>query len=297
MTHKIGICGIPSSLGCALPGTKYGPNALRQFGLIESIQRPKKDFGDIEEPLSYPHYPLKENAKHLDPLTAWNKALYTQVAEILAAGYAPLVLGGDHSYAIGSLGAVGHYCAKHGKNLLVVWFDAHTDFNTPATSPTGNIHGMPVRVLTGQGPQPLVDFINSNGGFLKEEVFNMIGIRSVDEGEQIAVNQSKMSVYTMPLIHQAGIEKVLEEIFAKVDDNTHIHFSFDIDGIDPELAPGVGTPVEQGLSLDQTQKVFQAIKQSGKLGSMDVVELNPEVDNNHQTAKLAVELVSSLFTE
>ena len=125
----------------------------------------------------------------------------------------------------------------------------------------------------------------------------MIGIRSVDEGEQIAVNQSKMSVYTMPLIHQAGIEKVLEEIFAKVDDNTHIHFSFDIDGIDPELAPGINTPVEQNLSLNQTQKVFQAIKQSGKLGSMDVVELNPEVDNNHQTAKLAVELVSSLFTE
>ncbi|MAP24397.1 MAG: arginase [Rickettsiales bacterium] len=297
MKKKIGICGIPSSLGCALPGTKNGPNALRQAGLIGQITLPHHDFGDVQEPQEYPKFNSKDNAKHLDALTAWNTALYEKVEEIINRGYAPLVLGGDHAYAMGSLGAVGHHCMKNNKDLLVIWFDAHTDFNTPETSPTGNIHGMPVRVLTGQGPAPLVNFIKDKGGFLAENIFNMIGIRSVDEGEQIAVDQSQMSVFTMADVRQQGIDQVLETIFAKVTNNTHIHFSFDIDGIDPSLAPGVGTPVEHGLSLEQTQKVFQAIKQSGRLGSMDVVELNPDTDNQDQTAKLAVELVSSLFTE
>ncbi len=293
---KIGICGIPSGLGCALPGTQHGPNKLREIGLLKNLETlgtTFQDFGDVMAPEDYPAHNSADNAKHLDKLTAWNQALHTQVSEILGTGSKPVVLGGDHSYAIGSISAVAKHCQKKGKKLAVIWFDAHTDFNTPKTSPTGNIHGMPVKVLTGHGPTPLLDIVHPH--FVPESAFHMVGIRSVDPLEQIAVDNSQMSIHTMKSIEERGIDPILEDIFSTFDENTHLHFSFDIDGIDPDLAPGVGTPVQDGLSLEHTRTIFSRIKGSGLLGSMDVVELNPDQDNQDKTAVLAAQLVSSLF--
>ena len=294
---KISICGIPSGLGCALPGTQHGPNALRQKGLIEKLKEKKclvEDQGDvfIERVLTQDDPSI--NAKHLSQITEGNKKLHTMVSKALDTGNIPLTLGGDHSFAIGSISAVYQHCLKKNKPLHVIWFDAHTDFNTPQTSPTGNIHGMPVKVLTGDGPTPLKHILEPTG-FIPESAFSMIGIRSVDPLEQVAIDQSHISVFTMDTLKKEGLESALNKIFSTLSPEAHVHFSFDIDGIDPSLAPGVGTPVQGGLSLEETQQIFQKIKDSGLLGSMDVFELNPEEDHEEKTAALAIEMVASLF--
>lgn len=293
---KIGICGIPSGLGCALPGTQKGPNKFRDVGLVSSLQAKDvlaRDFGDIHLPPSAEIEKSQVNAKNLTQVTAYNAALKNQVSEILNQGLCPVVLGGDHSYAIGSIAAVARHCQKQGKKLKVIWFDAHADFNTPTTSPTGNIHGMPVKVLTGKGPESLRDLVAPH--FVSESSFHLMGIRDVDPLEQVSVDQSQLNVCTMKAILEVGLEGFLNTIFSDVDENTHLHFSFDIDGIDPSLAPGVGTPVDQGFTQEQTQAIFSAIKASGCLGSMDVVELNPDQDDHDKTACLARDFVLSLF--
>jgi len=205
-----------------------------------------------------------------------------------------VLLGGDHSLAIGSISAVADHCRDQGKKLRVLWLDAHADFNTAQATPSGNIHGMPVACLCGNGPDVLTG-IGSHTPATTPGVFRQIGIRSVDEGEKKLVREAGMVVVDMRHIDEVGMKRAMEEVLADVDENTHLHVSFDVDFLDPSIAPGVGTTVRGGPTYREAQLCMEMIADTGRLGSLDIVELNPAYDKRNQTAKLAVDLVESLF--
>ncbi len=216
------------------------------------------------------------------------------VAAELEAGRLPVLLGGDHSLAIGSIAAVAGHCRRRGKTLRVLWLDAHADFNTSALTPSGNLHGMPVACLCGHGPEALTG-IAGPAPVVEPEVFRQIGIRSVDAGEKRLVHEVGLDIYDMRYIDEHGMRRAMAEALADLDENTHLHVSFDVDFLDPSIAPGVGTTVKGGPTYREAQLVMELIADTGRLGSLDIVELNPAFDKRNQTARLAVDLVESLF--
>jgi arginase len=230
----------------------------------------------------------------LGEVTAWNLAVHTAIHQELQAGRLPIMLGGDHSLAIGSISAVARHCHEQGRKLRVLWLDAHADFNTSQVTPSGNIHGMPVACLCGNGPRELVE-IGDRVPAVTPDVFRQIGIRSVDEGEKRLVRQAKMDIYDMRHIDEVGMKRTMEEALEGVDENTHLHVSFDVDFLDPAIAPGVGTTVRGGPTYREAQLCMEMIADTGRLASLDIVELNPAYDKRNRTARLAVELVESLF--
>jgi arginase len=227
-------------------------------------------------------------------VAAWNQSVHTAVYQELKAGFVPIMLGGDHCLAIGSVSAVARYCRDEGKNLRVLWLDAHTDFNTADATPTGNIHGMPVACLCGTGPAELTG-MGGNTPVTTPDVFRYIGIRSVDEGEKRLVRGANMRVHDMRHIDEIGMKGVMEQALAGMDENTHLHVSFDVDFLDPSIAPGVGTTVRGGPDYREAQLCMEMIADSGRMASLDIVELNPAFDKRNATAKLAVDLVESMF--
>jgi arginase len=216
------------------------------------------------------------------------------VYQELEAGRLPIMLGGDHCLGIGSVSAVAKHCRAAGKKLRVLWLDAHTDFNTAEATPSGNIHGMPVACLCGNGPQELIE-IGGHTPAITPDVVRYIGIRSVDEGEKRLVREARMAVYDMRRIDEIGMRAVMTEALAGVDDNTHLHVSFDVDFLDPPIAPGVATTVRGGPTYREAQLCMEMIADTGRLGSLDLVELNPAFDKCNATAKVAVDLIESLF--
>jgi arginase len=206
----------------------------------------------------------------------------------------PIMMGGDHCLGIGSITAVARHCRDAGKQLRVLWLDAHADFNTHEVTPSGNIHGMPVACLCGIGPDALTKLGGSAPALRPAEV-RQVGIRSVDEGEKRLVKQYGLDVYDMRYIDEVGMKRTMEEALAGVDANTHLHVSFDVDFLDPSIAPGVGTTVPGGPNYREAQLVMEMIADSGRMGSLDIVELNPVLDNRNSTAVLTVDLVESLF--
>jgi arginase len=212
----------------------------------------------------------------------------------LQAGRLPIMLGGDHCLAIGSISAVARHCREQGRKLRVLWLDAHADFNTSQVTPSGNIHGMPVACLCGTGPRELVE-IGDKVPATSPDIYRQIGIRSVDEGEKRLVREAHIDIYDMRHIDEVGMKRTMEEALEGVDENTHLHVSFDVDFLDPSIAPGVGTTVRGGPTYREAQLCMEMIADTGRLGSLDIVELNPAYDKRNQTAKLAVELVESLF--
>jgi arginase len=212
----------------------------------------------------------------------------------LQANRLPVMLGGDHCLAIGSISAVARHCRENDRKLRVLWLDAHADFNTSQVTPSGNIHGMPVACLCGTGPRELVE-IGEHVPATTADVFRQIGIRSVDEGEKRLVREAHVDIYDMRHIDEVGMKRTMEEALDGLDENTHLHVSFDVDFLDPSIAPGVGTTVRGGPSYREAQLCMEMIADTGRLGSLDIVELNPAYDKRNQTAKLAVELVESLF--
>ena len=210
--------------------------------------------------------------------------------EALPPGFA-LVMGGDHSLAIASIGAMAARAKGEGRPLAVIWFDAHADFNTPESSPSGNLHGMPVKILTGHGPRPFLDLL-ANTGFLPESAFHYIGVRAVDEEEARLVAASHMSVAGMD---QVGRVDLIQSILNAIAPNAHIHISFDVDGLDPAIAPGVGTREEGGIMRAQMEEMLEALAKSGRVGSMDVYELNPLLDHESQTVRLVIDLLHHFF--
>ena len=294
--RPITLIGAPTDVGAADRGASMGPEALRVAGLREAlIARGLEvdDRGNLVGPIN-PVQPPEDGYRHLPEVTTWNRRVFDEVSAILDDGRLPIMLGGDHCLAIGSIGAVAAHCRRVGKKLRVIWLDAHADFNTSEITPSGNVHGMPVACLFGIGPPSLVEM----AGFvpaLRRDQIHQIGIRSVDPGERHLVHEQQVSIFDMRYVDEYGMRAVMREALADLDPSTHLHVSFDVDFLDPEIAPGVGTTVPGGPNYREAQLVMEMIADTGLLASLDVVELNPAFDDHNRTAVLAVDLIESLF--
>jgi arginase len=292
----VSLIGAPTDIGAGDRGALMGPDALRIAGLGEALLARGVDVadrGNLDGPRN-PWLGPVDGYRHLEQVVAWNRTVMDAVAAELRDGRLPILMGGDHCLGIGSITAVANHCRETGKQLRVLWLDAHADFNTHDVTPSGNIHGMPVACLCGIGPDALTRLGGSMPAVAPAQV-RQIGIRSVDEGEKALVKEHGLDVYDMRYIDEVGMKRTMEEALADVDDNTHLHVSFDVDFLDPSIAPGVGTTVPGGPNYREAQLVMEMIADSGRMGSLDIVELNPTLDTRNRTALLAVDLVESLF--
>jgi len=273
-----------------------GPEAMRVAGLAAALQGhgvEVADRGNLSGPAN-PWLPPVDGYRHLEEVVAWNRAVHEAVFAELSLGRLPILLGGDHCLGIGSISAVARHCRAVGKKLRVLWLDAHADFNTSVLTPSGNIHGMPVACLCGHGPQALIE-IGGTVPALHPKSVRQIGIRSVDPGEKRFVHEVGLEVFDMRYIDEMGMRHTMELALATLDAHTHLHVSFDVDFLDPPIAPGVGTTVPGGPTYREAQLCMEMIADTGRLGSLDVMELNPALDVRNQTADLAVDLIESLF--
>ena len=294
--RAVSLIGVPTDIGAGTLGARMGPAALRVAGIAQAIARfgvDVKDCGNLSGPVN-PWQDAVNGFRHLAEVVQWSQLLHDATYAELEAARLPLMLGGDHSLAIGSISAVARHCREHGKKLRVLWFDAHADFNTATLTPSGNVHGMPVACLCGQGPRELVE-IGGHVPALNPRQIRQIGIRSVDAGEKRLVHDMGIEVFDMRYIDEMGMRHAMELALALVDANTHLHVSLDVDFLDPAIAPGVGTTVRGGPTYREAQLCMEMIADTGRLASLDVVELNPALDVRNQTAELAVDLIESLF--
>lgn len=293
---RVSLIGVPTDVGAGARGALLGPDALRIAGLGEALAARGVDVldrGNLSGP-GNPWQPPVEGYRHLREVAEWNQRVFDAIRAELDAGRLPIMLGGDHCLGIGSIAAVAAHCRATGKRLRVMWLDAHADFNTSQVTPSGNIHGMPVACLCGLGPAELTG-IGGTTPAITPDMIRQIGIRSVDEGEKRLVKDHGLDVYDMRYIDEVGMKRAMEEALDGVDADTHLHVSFDVDFLDPGIAPGVGTTVPGGPNYREAQLVMEMIADSGRMGSLDIVELNPLLDNRNETALLAVDLVESLF--
>lgn len=274
-----------------------GPEALRVAGLKSALERLNRnviDRGNVSGPIN-PEGPRVAGYRHLPEVAAWCRAVHDAVYSALADGDVPILMGGDHSLAIGSIAGVARYCAERGIAPTVLWLDAHADYNDASSSPTGNLHGMPVAVITGHGPRELVE-LGPSVPIVPPDRIVQIGVRSVDEIEKKLVVDSGMLVFDMRTIDEitmrAAVERSLEHVARR---GGHLHVTFDVDFLDPTIAPGVPTTVPGGPTYREAQLCMEMIHDSGLMRSLDIMELNPAFDDRNRTAELAVELVESLF--
>ncbi len=296
MNRNISLIGAPTDIGAGARGASMGPEALRVAGIkstLESHGLQVLDRGNVAGPAN-PWLPPVDGYRHLQEVVAWNQAVHEALYAELQLGRLPILLGGDHCLGIGSISAVARHCRDTGKKLRVLWLDAHADFNTSVLTPSGNIHGMPVACLCGHGPQALIE-IGGTVPALNPKSVRQIGIRSVDAGEKRFVHQAGLEVFDMRYIDEMGMRHTMELALATLDDKTHLHVSFDVDFLDPAIAPGVGTTVPGGPTYREAQLCMEMIADTGRLASLDVMELNPALDVRNQTALLAVDLIESLF--
>ena len=292
----VSLIGVPTDIGAGHRGASLGPEALRIAGLAQALAGrgvDVRDCGNLAGPAN-PWLPPVDGYRHLAQVVEWNTALMQASLGQLRDGRMPVVLGGDHCLGIGSIAAVARHCRDTGKQLRVLWLDAHADFNTSAITPSGNVHGMPVACLCGLGPDALTQ-LGGPAPQMHPHQFRQIGIRSVDPEEKRLVKQHGVDIYDMRYIDEIGMKRVMEQALAGVDAHTHLHVSFDVDFLDPGIAPGVGTTVPGGPNYREAQLAMEMIADSGRMGSLDIVELNPVLDNRNMTAELAVDLVESLF--
>ena len=292
----VSLIGVPTDIGAGHRGASLGPEALRIAGLAQALAGRRvdvRDCGNLAGPPN-PWLPPVDGYRHLAQVVEWNTALMEASLGELRDGRMPVVLGGDHCLVIGSIAAVARHCRDTGKQLRVLWLDAHADFNTSAITPSGNVHGMPVACLCGLGPDALTQ-LGGPAPQMHPHQFRQIGIRSVDPEEKRLVKQHGVDIYDMRYIDEIGMKRVMEQALAGVDADTHLHVSFDVDFLDPGIAPGVGTTVPGGPNYREAQLAMEMIADSGRMGSLDIVELNPVLDNRNMTAELAVDLVESLF--
>ena len=289
------LIGAPTDVGASVLGASMGPDALRIAGInraLRALGLEVLDAGNLHGP-GNPQALPQQGFRHLDEVVQWNQAVFDATRAALAQGQLPLMMGGDHCLAIGSISAVAAHCRTAARRLKVLWFDAHADANTPETSPSGNIHGMPVACLLGRGPRSLAQLAGATA--LAAGEIALIGVRSVDPVEKRFVAEHGIEVYDMRTIDELGMRAVMQAALAGVDEGTHLHVSFDMDAMDPSVAPGVGTDVRGGLTYRETQLCMEMLADRGCLASADLVELNPALDVRNQTAELAVDLLESLF--
>ncbi len=297
MEHPgVSLIGAPTDVGAGTLGARMGPAALRVAGLAGAIAHfgiEVRDCGNVRGP-DNPVQAAVDGFRHLPEVSAWCRAVHDAVYAELTADRLPILLGGDHALSIGSIAAVARHCKARGRKLRVLWFDAHADFNTPALTPSGNIHGMPVACLCGDGPDELTRLAGFTPAMSARDI-RQIGIRSVDPGEKRRVHEAGIEVFDMRYIDETGMRHTMEMALALIGPDTHLHVSLDVDFLDPDIAPGVGTTVRGGPTYREAQLCMEMIADTGRLASLDVVELNPALDVRNRTAELAVDLIESLF--
>jgi arginase len=294
--RSVHIIGVPLDLGAGRRGVDMGPSAFRIAGLgerIAALGHPVVDQGDLEVPIPETRQAGDPSKKYIDEIATVCGTLFETALASLDAGALPLVLGGDHSLAAGSVAATAAHLRGRGERFGLIWVDAHGDMNTPASSGSGNVHGMPLAALLGSEPAEL----SGLGGFspkIDPEHVVLIGVRNLDSVEKQRVRDSGIHVYTMKDIDRAGIAAVIEQAIGLAGAGTAgIHVSFDLDVCDPSIAPGVGTPVKGGLDYREAHMVMEVLADSGRLLALDMVEVNPTLDVRNSTAELGTELVLS----
>ena len=294
--RELALIGAPTDIGAADRGASMGPEALRVANLPKALNDrgyTVHDRGNLAGPMNPWQLPA-DGYRHLPEVAEWNRLVMDAVARELAEDRFPILLGGDHCLAVGSITAVAKHCRDNDRKLVVLWLDAHADFNSSELTPTGNIHGMPVACLCGYGPKELTH-LGDGTPAVKAGVFRQVGIRSVDAGEKRFVDEVGLDIYDMRYIDEVGMRKVMQQALFGIDDNTHLHVSFDVDFLDPSIAPGVGTTVPGGPNYREAQLCMEMIADTGRMASLDIMELNPAFDEHNRTAVVAVDLVESLF--
>lgn len=295
-TLNIAVIGVPSDFGQNRRGVDMGPSALRYAGAIERLENlghHVEDLGDLHIDKKF-HNQIHPTLKNVDGVVDISKRLAGEVSAIVKKRAFPVVLGGDHSIAIGTLAGL----AENYENLGVIWYDAHADMNTEETSPSGNIHGMPLAVAMGYGAKVLTSI---QGSFpkVKPENVVLIGARSIDEGEKHFIREHGIQVYTMHDVDRLGMTAVMQEAIIHLEGQhvDGVHLSLDLDGIDPLYTPGVGTPVPGGLSYRESHLAMEMLQDSNLITSLELVEVNPILDERNVTAEVAVTLLGSLMGE
>lgn len=296
---RVALLGVPVDIGASQRGTLMGPDAMRTAGLpavLTLLGIAVEDHGNIgidNSPM--PDDPPPANAKQYRDIQRWMRAISPRAYELARSGAIPIFLGGDHSLAMGSINGVARHWHEQGRELFVLWLDAHADYNTPATTISGNMHGMSSAFLCGE---PGLDALLGDElrASLRPDQLNLFGIRSIDPPEKQLVHERRIPIADMRQIDEFGvgvlIRRVIERVKAR---NGVLHVSFDVDFLDPQLAPGVGTTVQGGATYREAHLIMELLHDSGLVRSLDVVELNPFLDERGRTARVAVELIGSLF--
>ncbi|MDR7074949.1 arginase [Fictibacillus barbaricus] len=296
MNKDIAMIGVPMDLGQMRRGVDMGPSAIRYAGIVERLENLNynvEDMGNIEIALPEKQDTANDGKlKNLSGVIEASEKLSDTVSGVIEANKFPLVLGGDHSIAIGTLAGV----SRHYKNLGVIWYDAHGDLNTADTSPSGNIHGMPLAASIGIGHEKLTH-ISGYAPKIKHENIVIIGARSLDEGERELIKEKGIKVYTMHEVDRLGMTKIMDETIEYLSHTDGVHLSLDLDGLDPHDAPGVGTPVLGGISYRESHLAMEMLAEAEIITSAEFVEVNPILDEKNKTATVAVALMGSLFGE
>jgi len=295
---KIRVIGVPLDLGQSRRGVDMGPSAVRVAGLearLEALGHDVEDGGNIPVAIAEQKKEGHANAKYLKEITETCTKHAELIVKTLEAGKIPLILGGDHSVAAGTVAGVAEFERRKNEKIGLIWIDAHADMNTPDTSPTGNVHGMPLAALVGLGPPELANIFNFSPKVAPENCV-LVGARDIDTAEKENIHKAGIEVFTMRDIDERGMRSVMEEALRLAGrDTTGYHVSLDMDWIDPEDAPGVGTPVRGGATYREAHLAMEIIADHARMLSFEIVEVNPVIDEHNQTADLAVELAISAF--
>lgn len=296
-SEGVGLIGVPTDVGAGLRGACLGPEALRIAGLAKALTalgHKVSDLGDLDGPPN-PEEQSGNGCRNLREVSTWCRLLRDRVFEVAGQGMTPVVLGGDHCIAMGSVAGIARHCSTVDQPLFVLWFDAHTDFNTPLSSPSGNVHGMPIAALCGRITDPEFD-LGVPTPVVDPHRINLFGIRSVDQVEKATLVDSGLKVFDMRAIDERSTFTIMREILEEVAAaKGHLHVSLDVDFLDPSIAPGVGTTVPGGVTYREAHLCMEMIAESGLMGSLDLVELNPLLDERNKSAELLVDLTGSLF--
>jgi arginase len=292
------VLGVPMDLGSGRRGVDMGPSAIRIAGVAERLSELGHKVVDEGDVVIKNMEELKVGdvrARYLPEIARASAIIARKVERIMAAGHFPLVLGGDHSIAIGTVSGIAAVAQTQGKRLGLLWIDAHGDINTPDTSPTGNIHGMPLAALLGFGAHELTSIAGPPAKLDPANVA-LVGIRSLDTGEKKRLKETGVQVHTMSDIDRHGVHRVMKKALARVTDGTQfVHVSLDLDAVDPSVTPGVGTPVKGGLDYREAHLIMEVIADAGVMTSLEIVEVNPILDECNRSAEFAVELIQSAF--
>ncbi len=297
--RRIRVLGVPLDMGASRRGVDMGPSALRVAGLearLEALGHHVTDGGNIRVEVAETRASGSNNARYLSEITETCTRTAESVLASLEQGEMPLVLGGDHSLAAGSISGVAEFYRRREQKIGLIWIDAHSDINTPDTSPSGNVHGMPLAALMGLGPEPLSNLFGFAPKVAPENTV-LLGVRNIDAPERSNIRRSGIAhVFTMRDIDERGMRAVMEEALRAAGRGTAgYHVSLDLDWIDPEDAPGVGTPVRGGATYREAHLAMEILADHGRLLSFEIVEVNPVLDEHNRTADLAVELACSAF--